>query len=264
MAIPTLDLDGKVAIVTGAGKGIGKKLAIHLASAGARVVCVARTQKQIDETVSVIRKHGGKSLAFAADVTRNNDLQALVDITVSVFGTIDILVNNAGGIEAPYLAKNSSEEYFDQTFALNARAPFMLAQRVAPVMEGNADGGSIVNISSRAANMVYPGLSIYGGAKAALEMMSRHMAAEWAPKIRINNVSLGFVLTDQSHAWTASEPGAVESLASRIPMGRLGLPEDIASAVIFLCSNQSSWITGKVLEVDGGIYTPLAELQNTT
>jgi 7-alpha-hydroxysteroid dehydrogenase len=173
-------LDGRVAIVTGAGKGIGRGIALAFAEAGADVVCAARTEADIEATAADVRALGRRAVAQGCDVTRTSDLEALVAAAERELGRIDVLVNNAGGTP-PRPALQTSERFFEQALRFNLTSAFLLSRLAVPRMLETAGGGAIVNISSRAGGMVQPGFVAYGTAKAALNFMTRNLAADLAP-----------------------------------------------------------------------------------
>jgi len=246
-------LDGSVAIVTGAGRGIGAATAVALAEAGADVVCAARTQADIDATASAVQERGRKGLAVATDVTVTGDLERLVATTVSEMGRLDVLVNNAGGwLPRPVL--DTSERAFEAALRFNVTSAFLLTKLAVPQLAANG-AGSVVNISSRAASMVQPVFVAYATAKAALSTMTRALAPELAPKVRVNAVEVGGVETD-ALAQVLLDEDTRSRLEANTPMRRVGQPEDIAAAVVYLASPASSWVTGKVFEVDGGVEAP--------
>jgi len=246
-------LDGRVAIVTGAGKGIGAACARALAEAGADVTCAARTEADIEKVAANLRELGRRAIAVPTDVTETEHLERLVARTVGELGRVDVLVNNAGAwLPRPLLA--TSERSFEAALRFNVTSAFLLTKLVVPHMAAH-DGGAIVNISSRAASMVQPCFTAYATAKAALSMMTRAMAPELAPKIRVNAIEVGGVETDAlSHV--LSDDTVRAELEGNTPMQRVGDPSDIAAAVVYLASDASAWVTGKIFEVDGGVEAP--------
>jgi 7-alpha-hydroxysteroid dehydrogenase len=243
----------QVAIVTGAGRGIGAGSALALAEAGAHVVCAARTPAEIEATADAVRGRGRDALAVSCDVTVRDDLERLVTTTVDRFGRIDVLVNNAGGWLPVPLAR-TSERNFEAALRFNVTSAFLLTRLVIEPMRASG-GGAIVNISSRAASMVQPAFTAYGTAKAALSFMTRLMAPELAPDIRVNAIEVGGVETSALEM-VLTDDSVRRQLEENTPMRRVGQVEDVAAAVVYLASPASSWVTGKILEVDGGVEHP--------
>ncbi len=245
------DLSGKVAVVTGGGKGIGKAIAIGLAHAGARVVIAARTQAEIEAVAQEIRLAGYAAIAHQTDITQNDQIEALVKATADAFGgRIDILVNNAArSFFRPLM--DLREDGFDKIFNTNVKGPFLLSRAVAKVMIGHG-GGRIINITTIGAERGGPMMGVYHASKAAVKMLTMCMATEWAPfKILVNAVGPGLTRTHFS-APIWSNPEMERRLTERIPMARLGEAEDVVGAVLFLCSEASAYITGQSIYVDGG------------
>ena len=248
MILDRFRLDDKVAIITGAGRGIGAGVSLAFAEAGAHVVCAARTREQVEETAGQVRARGRRGLPLVCDVMERGQLEELVAQTMQEFGRIDILVNNAGGTP-PMEALHTSEKMFEEAFRFNVTSAFLLTRLSVPHML-KTGGGSVVNISSAAGRIVMAGFVAYGTAKAALSFMSRELGREFAPKVRVNAIAVGAVETSALMPFLNDElRGQMEALT---PMKRLGKVEDIAAAALYLASPAASWVTGKVFEVDGG------------
>ncbi len=247
-------LTDRVAIVTGAGKGIGAGVAVALAEAGADVVLAARTRADLDEVAAHVRAVGRRAVVVPTDVLERSQLEHLVATTVEELGRIDVLVNNAGGWP-PRQAMRTSVDAFEKALKFNVVQPFLLTRLVVPHMVETAGGGAVVNISSRSASMVQPSFTAYGAAKAALNMATRNMAPELAPKVRINAIEVGGIETE-ALASVLTDDSIREQLEANTPMRRVGQVEDIAAGVLYLASDASSWVTGKVIEIDGGTEHP--------
>ena len=254
MILDRFKLTDRVALVTGAGKGIGRGVALAFAEAGADVVCAARTQADIDETAEGVRARGRRALAVRTDVTKTEELEALVAAARGEFGRIDVLVNNAGGTP-PRPALKTSEAFFESAFRFNVVQAFVLTKLVVPVMVETAGGGTIVNVSSRSGDMVQPSQVAYAASKAALNMMTRNLAAEVAPRVRVNAISVGGVETEGLAVVLTNEEIRAQ-FERNTPMRRPGQPEDLACAALFLASDAASWVTGKVFQIDGGTEAP--------
>lgn len=258
MILDNFAVTDKVAIVTGAGQGIGRSIAIGLAEAGADVVVAARTTSDLDEVVARIAETGRRAVAVQTDVMESDQLEHLVAETLRVFGRLDILINNAGGT-APRPAMMTSERFFHSAVHFNAIAPFLLTKSAAQAMVDTAGGGSVVNISSRAGDMALTSFVAHGVGKAALSQMTKNLAAEFAPAVRINAIGTGAVDT-RALATVMQDERMRSDLLARTPMGRAGRPEDIACAALYLASPASSWVTGTILNVDGGSSVPAIEI----
>jgi 7-alpha-hydroxysteroid dehydrogenase len=247
-------LEGRVAVVTGAGRGIGAGIAVAFAEAGADVVCAARSETQLEETAGRVRALGRRALVVRTDVTDPAQLERLVGAAVAELRRIDVLVNNAGGTP-PRAALQTSLEFFEKAYRFNTTSAVMLTKLCVPRMVETAGGGAVVNISSRAGGMVQTGFTAYGAAKAALNFATRVMAAEFAPKVRVNAIEVGGVETSALET-VVSNPELRRLLERNTPMQRVGQVEDIAACALYLASPASSWVTGKVFQVDGGVESP--------
>ena len=254
MILDRFGLAGKIAIVTGAGKGIGRGIAVGLAEAGADVALAARTESDLDEVASVVEAIGRRALVVPTDVTDREALERLVDRTVDTFGRLDVVVNNAGGT-MPRPAMATSERFLEQAFRFNVTSAFNLTKLAAQRMVDTSGGGAVVNISSRSASMTQTSFAAYGAAKAALDRLTRNIAPELAPRVRVNAIDVGGVATRSLEIVLTDDELRRQFLAGT-PMGRPGEPEDIACAVLYLVSDASSWVTGKVFEIDGGTENP--------
>jgi 7-alpha-hydroxysteroid dehydrogenase len=251
-------LTDQVAIVTGAGAGIGREIAVALAEAGADVVVAARTASDLDDTVRLIEQTGRRGLAVVTDVMVEEDLARLVSVTVEQFGRLSILVNNAGGTQ-PRPAMQTSSRYLTTALHFNAVAPFLLGKLAAQAMVDTDGAGSVVNVSSRSGDMVMSCMLAYGAGKAALNMVTQNMAADLAPRVRVNAIGVGGVAT-QSMDFVMSNEELRTKYEANTPMRRIGTPRDIAAAALYLASPASSWVTGVILRVDGGTTKPSFDL----
>ena len=240
-------LDSKVAIITGAGSGIGKAIAQAFVREGASVVIAGRDGKKLELTAAEI---GPQCVAVAADVSRADDVQKLVQATIEKFKRIDILVNNAA-VLLPGTAEQLSEEDFDQTFAVNVRGLWLLSRAVLPQMRA-AGNGSIINIGSVLSTLGARNRVAYAASKGAVLAMTRAMALDHAAEnIRVNCICPGIVETEMVAKFNMDESARRQRLAMH-PAGRFGKPEDVAGLAVFLASDESAWITGTAQTVDGG------------
>jgi 7-alpha-hydroxysteroid dehydrogenase len=244
----------RVAIVTGAGQGIGRGIALGLAEAGADVVVAARTRTDLEAVAGEIEARGRRALVVPTDVTDSAALENLVARAVGEFGRVDILVNNAGGA-MPRAGMETSEGFLERAFHFNVTSAFTLTKLAARQMVDTVGRGAVVNISSRSASMTQTSFVAYGAAKAALDRMTRNFAPELAPRVRVNAIDVGGVATRSLDIVLTDDELRRQYLAGT-PMGRPGEPEDIACAVLYLVSDASSWVTGKVFEIDGGAEHP--------
>ncbi len=245
------DLTGKVAVVTGGGQGIGEGIAKSLAAAGASVVVAARHRDRIDRVVADIVATGAQASAVATDVTDRTALVALADAAVDAFGGLHVWVNNAGGSPVRSPLAEISEDDWDACLALNLtsvwRASVIAAERMT-------DGGNIINISSPAGDRGVPGSGHYAAAKAGVNSLTKTLSLELAPKIRVNGISPGYVPTEVMMAALDTDEAALEVMASkRVPLRRLGTPDDMGSTAVYLASGAGGWVTGQTIIVAGGL-----------
>ncbi len=243
-------LDGKIALVTGASRGIGKATALGLATAGADIVLASRKLPELEEVAEEIRLMGRKSLAVAAHIGRMEEIGNLVTTVKREFGRIDILVNNAGTNPNMDAAIDTEERAWDVTMNLNLKGLFFLSQAVGRMMREQG-GGTIVNVASMA-GIKYATLPVYSISKAGVIMATKVMAYEWAQyNIRVNAVAPGLIKTKFSEAiFTHQE--TLKSKMAETPMRRIGEPQEIVGAILYLASDASSYVTGQVIAVDGG------------
>jgi 7-alpha-hydroxysteroid dehydrogenase len=250
MILDAFRLTDRVALVTGSGHGIGRAIALAYADAGAHVVCAARTQQDIDETAAQVRARGREALAVPCDVLHTDQLERLLAATLERFGRLDVLCNNAGGA-LPRAALALSERAFEKIVRFNLTSPFLLTRMAVPRMVETAGGGVVVNISSGASTLAVGGMAAYGSAKAGLNQLTRILAAEFAPKVRVNAIVVGQI--DTPGASSVLSPEMKRQAAANIPMKRIGAEDDIAACALYLASPASSWVTGHSIAVDGGV-----------
>jgi NAD(P)-dependent dehydrogenase (short-subunit alcohol dehydrogenase family) len=269
MPLKDFDLDGKVAIVTGAGRGIGKSIALTLAEAGADVVVVARSVKQIEETAEGVRRMGRRGLAVAADLSKEQDVGRVVEKTIQEFGKIDILVNNAGAVllkpvvpaagqrvvgadPATDLTTPISDEEWQRVVDLNLRSIFLCCRAVGPHMI-DQNYGKIINITSGYASKVAPHRGPYAASKAAVAMLTKTLALEWARyNINVNAIGPGLIRTEQSEGFFQDEPLLQAALKS-LPLRRAGEGRDIGLLAVYLASEASRNMTGQNIYIDQGL-----------
>jgi len=244
-------LEGKVAIVTGSSRGIGRSIAEAFAAAGAAIGVNGRDIEAARAAANAIAATGAKSLAVAADVSNAADVERLIQTTVTTFGRLDILVNNAG--ISPYYkpAETMSETEWDDIMRVNLKGVFLCSQAASRAMIPQKSG-CIINMSSIGSKVALPRLVAYCSAKGAINELTRVLAAEWASYgIRVNAIAPGYILTDLTKG-LRENPNRLEAMLRRIPLGHLGTPANIVGAAIYLASDAASYVTGTILDVDGG------------
>lgn len=245
------DLTGKVAVITGASKGIGEDIARLFARFGAKVIVSSRKQDVLDQLADDIRQQGGEATGIAAHVGDMNQLAQLVEKTIATYGGIDILVNNAASnpVFGPVLDCDGAA--FDKIMQANVKAPFELSKLCYPSMKARG-GGSIIMMSSIAGDTPDPGLGIYSVSKASLNMLTKVLAKEWGPDgIRVNAISPGLIKTKFSQALWQDEK-ILEHFTGRLPIARMGTTDEISPLALFLASGASSYSTGSIFYADGG------------
>ena len=258
MILDRFKVDGKAAVVTGAGRGLGAASAIALAEAGADVLISARTEDQLKDIAARIEKTGRKAVIVAADLSDLDATAKLADKAAEAFGRLDIVVNNVGGY-MPRPFTNTKPRHLASAFAFNVETAHALTQAALPHLL-KSDGASVISISSAVGRLAGRGYLAYGTAKAALAHYTRLAAADLAPKIRVNAIAVGAAATSALEIVVQDDNlrGQVEQAT---PLHRIGDPEDVAAAVIYLASPASAYVTGKILEIDGGITQPNLDMQ---
>ncbi len=248
-------LAGKTAVITGGGTGIGQAIALAFARAGARVAVAGRRMEKLQETLGRLKQAGGEAIAVECDVTKVADTERLVKAAESRFGNVSILINNAGALSVSTV-ETISEEDWDRVMATNVKGPFLMSRAVLPAMR-RAGGGSIVNIGSVLGIAAIRDRAAYCASKGGVAMLTKAMALDHArDNIRVNCVCPSIVETAMTQMFFAETEAARKTRESRlvsIPLGRFGQPSDIAGIVVFLASEESSWMTGTVIPVDGGV-----------
>jgi NAD(P)-dependent dehydrogenase (short-subunit alcohol dehydrogenase family) len=244
-----LDMSGRVVIVTGGGKGVGRGIALRFLEAGADVAICGRTAP---EEIPV----GGarRALFEPADVRKIEDIERVIAAVLDRWGRLDVLVNNAGGAP-PAAAATASPRFSEAILRLNLLAPLNFAQRANAVMQQQAAGGVVINIASVSATRPSPGTAAYGAAKAGLLSLTQSLAVEWAPKVRVNAVTAGMIRTEQSTLHYGDEAG-IAAVGATVPLGRLGEPRDVGDACLFLASPLASYVSGASLVLHGGGERP--------
>ena len=257
MTTSSFDLSNKIAVITGAGRGLGAAMAEGLAGAGAQVVCAARTQSEIQKTADRITANGGKAIARCFDATDRDSCQGLIDSTCEKFGRIDVMVVNHG-IGTTVRAEDITEDEWRETMDINLTGCFNCAQTAGKRMIKQGHGGSIILISSNASIVAYKGMTNYSVSKAGVDHLCRQLALEWGQhNIRVNTINPGYM----THAMRGAEqryhtPELDEMIAKVTPLPRRGTPDEMIGPAVFLASDASSFVTGLIMPVDGG-YTIL-------
>jgi NAD(P)-dependent dehydrogenase (short-subunit alcohol dehydrogenase family) len=244
-------LEGKVAVVTGSSRGIGRAIAEGLAGAGAAVTVNGRNPEITQAVADAIAAAGGKSLALSADISKASDVQLLIETTVDAFGGLDILVNNAG--ISPYYkpVETMTEAEWDEVMSVNLKGVFLCCQAAGRVMIPKRSG-RIINMSSIGGTVALPRLVAYCSAKGAINQLTRVLAVEWAPyHILVNAIAPGFIETDLTKGLRENR-NRLDALVQRVPLGRLGTAAEVVGAAIYLASDAASYVTGQVLDIDGG------------
>ncbi|OBK11725.1 SDR family oxidoreductase [Mycobacterium asiaticum] len=258
MILDRFRLDDKVAVITGAGRGLGAAIALAFAEAGADVVIASRTQSQLDEVAEQVRAIGRCAHVVAADLAHPEDTANLAAEAVNAFGKLDIVVNNVGGTMPNTLLTTSTKDLKD-AFTFNVGTAHALTVAAVPLMLEHSGGGSIINITSAIGRLAGRGFAAYGTAKAALSHYTRLTALDLCPRIRVNAIAPGSILTSALDV-VASNDELRAPMERATPLRRLGDPVDIASAALYLASPAGGFLTGKTLEVDGGLTFPNLEI----
>ena len=253
LSVEARALQGMAAVVTGAGRGIGAAIACRFAQAGCDLVLVARSREQLEGVAEAAREHGGTVVTLAADLADLSTADAVVGTAMSRLGRLDVLVNNAGGA-APTPFLDTTAQDLDDAFHFNVTAGFELTKRAVPHLLVS-DRAAVVNLSSRMDRLVARGLLTYGTVKAAMSHMTRLLAVELAPRIRVNGIAPGVVATQSLDA--ALDETTRRQIADATPLRRLASVQDVANTALWLATEQSSYITGKIVELDGGAEWPV-------
>lgn len=243
-------LEGRVAVITGAGRGIGAAIARAYAELGADLVLAARSREDLEGVARMATELGRRALVVPTDVLKEAQLEALARAAVDEFGSVDVLVNNAGGFP-PKPALDTSTREFEWALRFNVVSAFALCRLLAPALSRAESGGAIVNISSVAGEFPAPGFAAYGTAKSALAFLTRALAQEFAPRIRVNAIAVGTTRTGALD--TVLTPAVERAMLERTPMARLGEVDDVAACAVYLASAAAAYVSGEVIGVHGGL-----------